>query len=270
MSAPRPGRHLILAAATACVIGLAACGSGGDPNTDVTPTESGTGQLGEVTTTPTTDANTPASTATSGGGGGGGGGGGNANPYPDNAKDYGLEMLGAIASGDDAGIVDLSDLNTAQYVQTQNYKSKNGQWTHANCESSNCYYYNETGDIASVGIDTSMLGQASAVTSVNIEGGSYAMDAVGYAQNLAQAWTYDGRYVAMRALATQSVIDALNGKQKLNAGGGGVSAGPTSCPGGLSGTCVSVYAVGGSLTISYVFAVDPSKLGKPNAVTGIS
>lgn len=269
MSSPLPRRLLTIAAAAACVITLAACGSDENPGPTPTSSETGEGQFGTGTATPT-DTATPTSTATSSGGGGGGGGGGNTSPYPNSAADYGLEMLRAIAAGNDARIVDLSSLTTAQYVQNQNYKARNGQWIHANCESGSCFYYNQTGDIASIGIDSGRLGQASAVTSVYVEGGSFATDAVGYAQNLASAWTNDGRYVVMRALATQSVVNALNGKQKLNAGNGGVGAQPTNCPAGLSGTCVEVYAVGGSLTISYVFAVDPSKLGKPNAVTGVS
>lgn len=272
MSSPGPSRLLALTAATLCVITLAACGS--DDNAGGTPAETATGEgeFGVSTATPTDEATptTAATTAGGGGGSGGGGGGGNTSPYPGNAADYGLELLKAIAAGNDARIVDLSSLTTAQYINDQNYKARNGQWTHANCESGSCYYFNQTGDIASVGIDNSRLGQKSAVTSVNIEGGSYPTDAVNYAQQLASAWTFDGRYVVMRSLATQSVVNALSGKQKLNAGGGGVDAQPTSCPGGLSGTCVEVYAVGGSLTISYVFAVDPSRLGKPNAVTGVS
>jgi hypothetical protein len=179
-------------------------------------------------------------------------------------------MLQAIAAGDGARIVDLANLTVAQNIDSHNYKSRNGQWTHTNCEAGSCFYYNQTGDIATVGIDTSRLGQKSAVTVVTIEGGSFATDAVAYAQNLATAWTFDGRYVVLRSLATPTVVDALAGKQKLNAGGGGVGAQSASCPAGLSGTCVEVYAVGGSLTISYVFAVDPSRLGKPNAVTGVA
>jgi hypothetical protein len=268
MSSPRPSRLLAVAAATVCVMALAACGSDETPSGTPSETATGEGQLGVSTPTPTDEA-TPTATATTPDGGGGGGGN-NASPYPSNPADYGLEMLRAIAAGNDTRIVDLSDLNTAQYINTQNYKARNGQWTHANCESGFCYYYNQTGDIASVGINSSRVGQKSAVTSVNIEGGSFATDAVNYAQSLAYAWTFDGRYVVMRSLATQPVVNALSGKQKLNAGGGGVSAQSTSCPSGLSGTCVEVYAVGGSLSISYVFAVDPAKLGKPNAVTGVS
>jgi hypothetical protein len=271
----RPSRLVAVAAAAVCVLALAACGSGRSAGS--TPTETATGE-GQFGTDAPTDEPAPASTAPPAGGGGGGGtsggggggGGGNASQYPGNAADYGLEMLKAIAAGDDARIVDLSSLATAQYINDQNYKARNGQWTHATCESGSCSYYNQTGDLASVGIDSSRLGQQSAVTSVSIEGRSFATDAVGYAQDLASAWTFDGRYVLLRSLATQPVVDALSGKQKLNAGGGGVGAQPTSCPAGLSGTCVEVYAVGGSPTISYVFAVDPGRLGQPNAVTGVS
>jgi hypothetical protein len=276
MSPLRPGRLLAFAAATACVIALAACGSG-EPSDNPTATDSGQGQFGEASATPTaTTSTTTTPTPTSGGGGGGGGsggggggGGGATSSYPNDATEYGLAILQAIAADNDARIVDLSNLNVGQYVDSQNYKAKNGQWTNANCENgvpTMCFYYNQTGDIATVTIDAGKLGQKSAVSGVTIEGGSFPNDAVGYAQALAQTWTFSGRYVEMRALATQSVITFLNGVQKLNAGNGGVGAQSATCPSGQSGTCVEVYAVGGSLTISYVFVVDSSKLGKPNAV----
>lgn len=245
MSAPGPrslraGRRLATAAVAVGLIALAACGS--DQNAASTPSQTVTGEGQFGTTAPTDDAAPTSSAPTAGGGGdsgggsgggGGAGGGGDASPYPSTAADYGLAMLRAIAAGDDARIVDLSSLATAQNIDSHNYKARNGQWTHTNCEAGSCFYYNQTGDIASVGIDTSRLGQKSAVTFVNIEGGSFPTNAVGYVEKLASAWTFDDRYVVLRSLATESVVTALSGKQKLNAGGGGVGgAAPTTCPAG--------------------------------------
>jgi hypothetical protein len=103
-----------------------------------------------------------------------------------------------------------------------------------------------------------------------MEGNTFPSDAVGYVQQFAYNWTYDAGYVRMRAYATQQVVDAVGAKQKLNAGGGGISGSAVSCPPAHQGkTCVEMHAVGGSLTISYTFVLDPSKVGKPNAVISV-
>lgn len=267
MALPRYQRAALAAAAIG-VLALTACGSKSPQDPNASPT--GQGQLGDApsASASATADGTPAATTTTQGGGG------TTNPYPSNAKDYGLEILKAIANNNDARIVDLSSLNTAQYVQQQNYKAKNGQWTHANCDSGAtqyCHYYNQTGDFASVGVETSKLSSKGAVSSVTIEGNTFASDAVNYVGQFAYNWTYDAGFVRMRAYATQQVVDAVSGKQKLNAGGGGVmSGGAVSCPPANQGkTCVEMHAVGGSLTISYTFVVDPTKVGKPNAVIGV-
>jgi hypothetical protein len=264
MSSPR--RLLAATAAAACLIVLAACGEQGTPNANPT----GQGTLGDATATPTVSPSSPApsspaptTTTTT-----------NQpppNPYPNNARDYGLEILKAIANDNDSRIVDLSSLNTAQYVEQQNYKSKNGQWVYANCQSGStqtCNYYNQTGDFAMVMIDSSRLGRREAVSSVNIEGSTFASDAANYVGDFVYAWNYLD-YAHMRAHATQAVVEFANGHQKLTAGGGGVTTQMVSCPPGNSGrVCAQASATGGSLTIDYTFIVDPNKLGKPNAIVG--
>lgn len=274
MSPARPRVLLGVAAAAACLIALAACGDNANPTANPSLSESGSGEFGGETATPTTDATTqvPVTTTTTGGGGGNTNPPQN-NPYPNNAKDYGLAILTAIKDSDDGRIVDLSSLHTAQYVQTQNYKAKNGSWVFANCDSGGtqvCHYYNQTGDFADVAVDTSKLGQKGAVSSVSMLGGTFPTDAANYVGSFVYNWTFDGAYSRMRAFATQSVVDFANSHQKLNAGNGGTSGQTTNCPSGNAGkVCVEAYSVGGSLTIDYTFIVDPSKLGKPNAIVGV-
>ncbi len=270
MATPKARRLLTVAAVAATLITLSACGDNAQPSPD--PSESATSVIGEpsgeASPTDTATTATPTSTGSSGGGGGGGN-----SPYPGNAKDYGLAMLAAIASSNDTRIVDLSSIDTANYINTQNYKSKNGQWTHANCDSGGtqyCHYYNQTGDFASVAVDSGKLGSKGAVSSVTMEGNSFAGDAAGYVGQFVYNWTYDTGFVRMRAYATQQVVDAVRSKQKLNAGNGGTTTSSVTCPSAHQGrACVEASAVGGSLTISYIFVVDQSKLGKPNAIIAV-
>jgi hypothetical protein len=259
MSSPRPGRLLIIAAATACVLVLAACGADGEPSGDPSPTGSGQGQFGEATATPTPDATTPPATATTTGGGGGGGGG-----------DYGLAILQAIANVNDTRIVDLSSVNTAQYINAQNYKSKNGQWTHTDCGSGGtqqCSYYNQTGDIASVGVETSKLGQKSAVSYVNIQGSSFSTDAGGYVQAFIMYWI-NGSNVGMRAHSSGSVVSFVQGRPVPT---GGFITAPTSC--GSGRLCLdSGHELAGGQPFGNIihWVVDQSKLGGPNAIVSAS
>jgi len=266
MPSPRPSRLLAVAAATVCVIALAACGSTETPGGTPSETATGEGQFGTTAPSPTDEA-TPASTATTPGGGGGGGGGGNANPYPSNPADYGLEMLRAIAAGNDARIVDLSSLTTAQYIENQNYKARNGQWTHTNCESGSCYYYNQTGDIASIGIDNGRLGQKSAVTSVNIEGGSFPTEAGGYVQAFIRHWI-DGSTVGMRAHATPEVVSFIQPRSRPT---GGFVTQPTPCGSGRLCLDSGRELAGGQPFGDIIhWVVDQNKLGGPNAIISAS
>jgi hypothetical protein len=269
MSSPR---RLLCLAAAACLIALTACGGDAEPDTNPSTTETAEGQLGEATATPsatTTTSSAPATTTARGGGGGGGGGTGGGG-YPDEPGDYGLAMLSAIAANDDARIVDLSSLNTAQHINQQNYKSKNGQWSLANCDpgtNPHCYYYNQTGDFATVGVEAARLGQASAVSSVSIEGNSFATDAGGYVQDFVAAWIA-GSYVKQRAHANDTVINAVS---SLTLPQGGFVTQPSAC--GSNRLCVDAgeYLAGGVPAGQIIhFAVDQTRLGKPNAIVEAS
>ncbi len=207
--------------------------------------------------------------------GGGGGGGGTTNPYPNNAKDYGLEILKAIANNNDPRIVDLSSLNTAQYVQQQNYKSKNGQWTHTHCQSGTiqyCHYYNQTGDTSQVGIETAKLGSKGAGSSVTIEGSSFATSAGPYVADFGSAWEA-GDYAKMVSLSSSSIANHFNTLPKFSSVNAGTTyTGPAPCPApNASKTCVALVQVGGTATLPIRYLqVDSAKIGagKPNGIIG--
>ena len=266
MSSPRPSRLLALAAAAACVITLAACGAKAAPNVD--PTSTSDGQIGDVTSTPTDDVTTTTSaptTATSTSNNNP-----PASPYPGNAKDYGFEILKAIAQNNDARIVDLGGLNTAQYVNTQNYKSKNGSWTFTDCTSGStqmCSYYNVPGNIATVGVESGKLGKKEAVNSVYIEGDAFATEAGGYVTDFVMAWI-NGSYVRQKAFANDTVINFVKNKTKPQ---GGFVTQPQPC--GSNRLCVDAgeYLAGGQPAGQIIhFVVDQGKLGKANAIVSAS
>jgi hypothetical protein len=99
MALPRSRRVAAIAATAACLLALAACAKDGTPAANGTSEPTGQGQIGDASASATT---TPDGTATTTSGGGGGGS--TTSPYPNNAKDYGLEILKAIAANNDAGL----------------------------------------------------------------------------------------------------------------------------------------------------------------------
>jgi hypothetical protein len=269
MALPRL-RRAAMAAVAAGVLALTACGS---KPSDVTVEPTGQGQLGDApsaTPSPTADG-TPAATTTTGGGGGGG----TTSPYPSSAKDYGLEILKAIANNNDARIVDLSSLSTAQYVQQQNYKSKNGQWTYTDCQSGStqsCHYYNQTGDTAQVGIETAKLGTTGAASSVTIDGGSFATQPGPYVGAFGSAWEA-GDYAKMVSLSSTSIANHFNTLPKFSSVNAGITySGPGPCPApNAAKTCVALQQVGGTATLpARYLIVDVAKIGagKPNGIIG--
>jgi hypothetical protein len=245
------------------LVALTACGNK-QPTAQATST--GQGQAGEVTSTPTGSATTTASTPTTAATNGGNPG----SSYPTSAKDYGLAILQAIAAGNDSKIVDLSSLNTANYIQAQNYKSKNGSWTWTDCSSGgaqSCSYYNQTGDFAHVGLDTSKLGNSSAVTSVDIQGENFATDAGSYVNAFVFAWI-NNSYVEEKAYANDTIINFVKTKTTPQ---GGFTTTPLAC--GTNRLCVDAgeYLAGGQPAGQIIhFVVDQTKLGKPNAIISAS
>jgi len=274
MAAMTMGRRATMLSAAA-VLGLAlgACGkSGGSSALGDAPPGSPTA----VQTTPNTSPS-PGST-TSGGGGGGGGGGGTATQsplYPKDAKSYGLEILKAIAAKDNGRLVSLSSLNTANYAQTQNYASKNGQWTNTDCTSGSnptCGYYNQTGDIAMVGLDASKLGNPGAGSYVTIEGDTFAKDASAYVGAFGSAWQ-SGSYARMVSLSSNAIADHFKATQTFTAAGAaGISySAAHPCAKTAGKTCVDLIPVGGTTNPPYQhLIVDTSRIaaGKPNGIIG--
>jgi hypothetical protein len=254
-------------------LALGACGkSGGGTSTlgDAPP-----GSPTAAKTSPNTSPS-PGSTTSGGGGGGGGGGTATQSPlYPKDAKSYGLEILKAIANKDNGRLVSLSSLNTANYAQTQNYGQYTGSWTNTDCTGSSnpvCGYYDQTGNLAMVGLDASKLGNAGAGSYVTIEGGSYAKDASGYVSAFGSAWE-SGAYARMVSLSSNSIADHFKATQTLTAGGAaGISASaPHACAHTAGKTCVDLYGVGGTANPPYQhLIVDTARIaaGKPNGIIG--
>jgi len=264
---PAARRWIAIAAASSLAITLIACGSKANNTAGPTNTDSAAAQTGSAPSGSATGTGTP-TTATTTSNGGGVGGQTSTNPYPTNAKDYGLAVLQAIANGNDSKIVDLSSLSTATYIQQQNYKgnytSSRLPWVNTDCASSMCNYYDQHGDLASVGIDSSKLGKAGAATSVYIEGSAFAGDTAGYVQTFVTGGWVGGRNVIMLAYANQTIANFV--KSKTTPQGGFVTQ-PTNC--GTNRQCVDAgeYLAGGQPAGQIIhFTVDTTKLGKPNAI----
>jgi hypothetical protein len=263
-------RRAAVAAIAVGLLALTACGNKAPQDPNAQP--DGQGQIGDApSASASASANgTPAATAATQGGGGGGG---TSNPYPSNAKDYGLEILKAIANKDNVRLAALADLNTVNYAQQ--YQNKNGQWTHTDCADGatvTCHYYNQTGDIASVGMMKAKLGGQGAGVSVYLEQGTYPTNASSYVQSFVYNWTFTDSYAHMVSLSSPSIVSYVKTQQKLNAGGGGITtSNPHPCATNASKTCVDASAVGGTLNLpTYHFIVDPAKIsaGKPNGIVG--
>lgn len=270
MSSPRPRHVLGIVAAAACLLALAACGSSKQP--DAQPTATGQGQAGEVTTTPTGDTTTGGTptTATSTSGGGGGGGG---SSYAGTAKDYGLAFLKLIPGNDETKIVDLSGSTTYQFLQANpEYKTKNSSWTWTDCTSGGtqtCHYFNQTGDIAQVGLDTTKLGKAHAVNLVYFDQGTFPTNASSYVSQFYGAWT-GGNYAMMVALSSTNVANHFQSTQTLEALGAAGSSVQSAVACG-SKTCVEIDPVGGTANPAPItLTVDTGKIsqGKPGGITG--
>lgn len=260
-------RRLGAATAIASVLlALGACSKpAGTAGPGPTSTDSGQGQLGEGGTS-----TTPAATATQKTGGGGGGT--QAPLYPSDAKTYGLEILKAIGNKDNARLAALADLNTVNYAQQ--YQNKNAQWTYTDCANgttTSCHYYNQTGDIAMVGMITAKLGQAGAGNSVYLDQSTYPTDPSGYVSSFVSNWTGDN-YARMVALSSTSIADHFRPLTKFGTYGGGFTpSAPHPCVTNASKTCVDVSATGGTQNLpTQHFIVDPAKIsaGKPNGITG--
>jgi hypothetical protein len=269
MALPRLRSAASVAAAAACLLVLGACGSKAPEDGPTTP--SGQGQIGADPSASETTNGTPAPTTTTTQGGGGG----QPSPYPNNAKDYGLEILKAIANNNDSRIVDLSSLNTAQYVQQQNYKAKNGQWTYTHCQSGGtqyCHYYNQTGDTASVGVESAKLGKKEAVSSVTMEGSTFPNSGGPYGLAFGTAWE-SGDFTKMVSLSSTSIANHFNSLPKFSSVNAGITySGPAPCPApNASKTCVTLTQVGGTATLpSRHLIIDNAKItaGKPNGIIG--
>jgi hypothetical protein len=274
MAATTMRRHaMLLSAAAVLALAIAGCGKSSGGNSAL-----GDAPPGSPGSTTSSNPSPNPATQNSGGGGGGGGGGGTATQsplYPKDAKSYGLEILKAIANKDNGRLVSLSSLNTANYAQTQNYSSKNGQWTNTDCTSGSspmCSYYNQTGDIAQVGMDAAKLGAQGAGTSVYIEGGTYAKDATSYVYAFGGAWI-SGAYAHMVSLSSNAIADHFKSTQTFTAAGAaGYTTGTAHpCATNSSKTCVDLMPVGGTTNPPYQhLIVDMSRIsaGKPNGIIG--
>jgi hypothetical protein len=267
----RSGMILSAAAAMALALTLTACGS--NPN----PSDSGNAALGNApsSSASASPGTSPSNAGTNSGGTGGGSGGGSGPSYPKDAKSYGLEILKAVAAKDYTRLGNLADANTVNY--SKQYASKNASWTNTNCDLSgpqtNCYYYNQTGDVAQVGMTTAKLGNPGAGTLVYLDQSTFPNDPSSYVSAFSNIWTNGGSYARMVSLSSASITDHfVNGVGKLNAGGGGIQASaPHSCTTNASKTCIDVSAVGGSLNLPIQhFIVDTTKVsaGKPNGIIG--
>jgi hypothetical protein len=274
MAAMTMGRRAtMLSAAAVLALALSACGkSGGSSALGDAPPGSPTA----VATSPNTSPS-PGST-TSGGGGGGGGGGGTATQsplYPKDAKSYGLEVLKAIANKDNTRLIALSSQNTANYAQIQGYSKYTGSWTNTDCTGGpnpTCSYYDQTGDLAQVGLDASKLGNQGAGSYVTIEGGTYATNASSYVSAFGSAWE-SGAYARMVSLSSNSIADHFKATQTLTAGGasGITTMGPHPCAKTAGKTCVDLVGVGGTANPPCQhLIIDTSRIsaGKPNGIIG--
>jgi hypothetical protein len=267
MALPRY-RSAAVAVIAAGLFALTACGSNSPQGPTGDPT--GQGQVGDApsgTATASADGTPAATTTTSGGGGGGGG---NQGPtYPNNAKDYGLAVLKAIDDNNTTRVVDLADLNTAQYnlVTHQNY-NLNGTWTNVVCDdngaSNACRYFNQKGNLAHVIVEKAKLGQAHAVSAVSIDGSNLPTTAGSYVTGFLFAWR-GGDTLSMRSHASQAVVNYAKSKQTPT------PVGQTSnmvwdCGSGKKCVDVSTDFAGGTpYGTIYHFVVDLNKISSGNA-----
>jgi hypothetical protein len=274
MAHPSTRRWAAVATVATALFALTACGGGGGGDPTPTGTDDGSGTTIGGAATPT-DTTTPDGTVTttSGGGGGGGSGGGQQGPYyPSDAKTYGLEILKAIGNKDNVRLTALADLNTVNYAQQ--YQNRNAQWTNTDCGgggTTTCNYYNQTGDIAMVGMTTAKLGSAGAGVSVYVEGGSYPTDAGNYVLTFGSSWE-SGSYAKMVALSSNSIANHVQTLPKFSSVSAGITVGsPHPCATNGSKTCVELSQVGGIANLpSRSFIVDMTKIsaGKPNGIIG--
>ena len=262
MALPRYQRAALAAAAIG-VLALTACGSKSPQDPNASPT--GQGQIGDApsaSASATTDG-TPAATTTTQGGGG------QANPYPNNAKDYGLEVLKAIDDNNTTRVVDLADLNTAQNnLVTHQYFNLNGTWTNVVCDdngsSTACRYFNQKGNLAHVFVEKAKLGQAHAVSAVSIDSSNLPTTPRDYVGGFLNAWR-DGDTLGMRARASQAVVTYAKSKQTPS-GVGQTSNIVWDCGSGKK--CVDVstdFAGGVPYGTIYHFVVDLNKISSGNA-----
>ncbi|HEY7223592.1 MAG TPA: hypothetical protein VH561_08295 [Micromonosporaceae bacterium] len=205
MPSPHLRRGLLAVGAAACLAILAACGGNGTPNASPSDTDNGQVQVGDVTSTPTGQATTPATGTTTTTPPA------SINPYPSSPKDYGLKFLAAIKSNDQTKIVDFSNVSVySDAINNYNAPNFNGSWTYSNCAGGFCYYYNAVGNTAQVQVDNSQLGKAHAVTYVFFDAGSFENDVSSYVSAFVTAWT-SGSKVGMNARATDSAVSAMSG-----------------------------------------------------------
>jgi hypothetical protein len=274
MAAMTMGRRAtMLSAAAVLALALGACGKSGGGSSAI-----GDAPPGSPTAVGTPPNTSPSPGGTSGGGGGGGGGGGTATQsplYPKDAKSYGLEILKAIANKDNNRLVSLSSQNTANYAQTQGYSKYTGSWTNTDCTGGGnptCSYYDQTGDLAQVGLDASKLGNAGAGSYVTIEGDSFSKDAAAYVGAFGNAWQ-SGSYARMVSLSSNSIADHFKATQTFTAAGAaGISySAAHPCAHTAGKTCVDLMPVGGTTNPPYQhLIVDTSRIaaGKPNGIIG--
>jgi hypothetical protein len=271
MAAMTMGRRAtMLSAAAVLALALSACGKSGGGSSAI-----GDAPPGSPTAAGTSPNTSPSPGSTSGGGGGGGGGTATQSPlYPKDAKSYGLEILKAIANKDNARLIALSSQNLANYAQMQNYPSKNGQWTYTDCTSGSgpmCSYYNQTGDIAMVGLDAGKLGGQNAGTSVNIEGGTFDKTPSSYVSAFLSAWSF-GTYAKTVSLSSPAIADHFKATPPYSSvGAAGIAQSPQPCATNPSKTCVRVTQQGGTATLpDQHFIVDTARIaaGKPNGIIG--
>jgi len=264
MSSPRTKRLLTTVAVAAGLITLIACGNKSQPTTSPTDDAGTSGVV--IPSESATDPDTGPSAAPSSAAPASSSKAPTQSAYPSTAKDYGLAVLKAIKDNDQTRIVDLADLNTAQYhtVTHQNYQL-NGSWVHTDCSGGStptCNYYNQTGATALVVVDASKLGKAHAVTAVSFNNGSFATDANGYVLQFINEWQ-NGSNVGMLARANSTVVNFVKSRTVPT----GVVTTVASCGTNrmciTSGTEVAGGAPFGQLT---KWTVDTTKLGKPNAI----
>jgi len=269
MAAMRMGRRAaLLSAAAVLALALGACGKSGGGN-------SALGGAPSATTTLPNTSPSPGAVTTTTSTSGGGGTATQSPAYPKDAKSYGLEILKAVTSNDKTRVVALSSQNVYNYAQTQNYLTKNGQWTNTDCTgggSPTCSYYNQTGDIGHVGLDASKLGNQGAGTSVSIEGETFSTSVVSYVAAFGSAWQF-GTYARMVSLSSIAIADHFKATQTFTAAGAaGISnSAAHPCATNASKTCVDLIPVGGTTNPPYQhLIVDTARIsaGKPNGIIG--